>query len=220
MRPNWARRVMLVLILLLFPEPRANAEDHATVIVFVYNNAKVPESVMAETGRHVREMFDKAGVELIWLDSMARLRAGQTEALGVAPAEVRAIRVSVVIIPRPDEIAPRLRNLDGRMGWTPDGQNVRTYVFYARVEDFVLKNFARIYTLRVPRLLTYAIAHELGHLLLPLAEAHSEKGIMKSQLDGNDLAEVFSGSLSFTAKEGQMMRNEVERRVRLLKMVR
>src|SRR5262245_697439 len=184
MRPNWARRVMLVLILLLFPETRANAEDHPTVIVYVYNNAKVPESVMAETGRHVREMFDKAGVELIWLDSMARLRAGQTEALGVAPAEVRAIRVSVVIIPRQDEIAPKLRNLDGRMGWTPDGQNVRTYVFYARVEDFVLKNFARIYTLRVPRLLTYAIAHELGHLLLPLAEAHSEKGIMKSQLDG------------------------------------
>jgi len=74
---------MLVLILLLFPETRANAEDHPTVIVYVYNNAKVPESVMAETGRHVREMFDKAGVELIWLDSMARPRAGQTEALGV-----------------------------------------------------------------------------------------------------------------------------------------
>jgi hypothetical protein len=91
--------------------------------------------------------------------------------------------------------------MDGIMGWTPDGQHVRTYVFYERVEAFVLKNFGRIYTLRVPRLLTYAIAHELGHLLIPLADAHSEKGIMQPQLDGNDLAELFSGSLTFTTKE-------------------
>jgi len=212
--------LMLVPVVLLFLETRAKAENHPTVIVYVYNNAKVPESVMAETGRYVREMFAKAGIELIWLNSMARLRAGQQEALGMAPSEVRAIPVSVVILPRPDEIAPELRNLDGRMGWTPDGQTVRTYVFYARVQDFVLKNFARIYTLRVPRLLTYAIAHELGHLLLPLADAHSEKGIMKSQLDGNDLAELFSSSLSFSSKEGQLMRGEIERRVRLLEMVR
>src|SRR5262249_17283976 len=131
-----------------------------------------------------------------------------------------AIHVSVVIVPRPDPIAPNIRNLDASMGWTPLGQHIRTYVFYERVEAFVLKNFSRIYTLRVPRLLTYVVTHELGHLLLPLADAHSETGIMKPQLDGGDLAELFSGTLGFTSKEAQLMRDEIERRARLDELVR
>jgi hypothetical protein len=209
MRPKCGRGVVLLLVMLVFRETTTKAGDHRpTVIVYVYNNSKAPESVLAETGQYVRAMFDKAGIELVWLDSMARQRALQIESSGVT-------HVSVVFLPRPDLIAPKIRNLEGRMGWTPGGQHNRTYVFYERVQEFVLKNFSRIYTLRVPRLLTYATAHELGHLLLPLADDHSEQGIMKSQLDGNDLAELFSGSLSFSSKAAQQMRDEVERRSRL-----
>src|SRR5262249_34265663 len=124
--------------------------------------------------------------------------------------------VSVAIVPWPDRIAPSIRNMDGVMGWTPAEQHIRTYVFYKRVEAFVLKNFSRIYTLRVPRLLAYAIAHELGHLLIPLPDAHAETGIMKPQLSGNDLAELFYGILGFTEKQAQLMRAEIERRAQEL----
>jgi hypothetical protein len=213
MRPKWGRSVVLVLVMLVFRETTTKAGDRPTVIVYVYNNAKTPESVLAETGQYVRAMFDKVGIELVWFDSMARQRALQIESSGVT-------HVSVVFLSRPDLIAPKIRNLEGRMGWTPGGQHNRTYVFYERVQEFVLKNFSRIYTLRVPRLLTYATAHELGHLLLPLADDHSERGIMKAQLDGNDLAELFSGSLSFSSKEAQQMRDEIERRSRLEDKVR
>jgi hypothetical protein len=216
MCPKCRRSSLLVLVMMFVPKPTANAQDHRpTVVVYVYDNAKVPESVLAETGRSVREMFDKAGIELDWQNSVARLRAGETKSLDGASGKGRAIHVSVVIVPRPDLIAPKIRNLDGRMGWTPAGQHTRTYVFYERVQAFVLNNFARIYTLRVPRLLTYVIAHELGHLLLPLADTHAEMGIMKEQLNGNDLAELFSGALGFSSKEGQLMRDEIERRARL-----
>jgi hypothetical protein len=206
---------VFILPMLFFLETPAKAQGHRpTVIVYVYNNAKAPESVIAETGGYVREMFGKAGIELVWLNSMVRIREGPAKSVDGASLEPRAARVSVVIVPRPDPIAPKIRDLDGRMGWTPGGQHTRTYVFYERIQAFVLNNFARIYTLRVPRLLAYAVAHELGHLLLPLADAHSEKGIMKSQLNGNDLAELFSDALGFSSKETQLMRDEVERRAR------
>jgi len=199
-----------------FGETAASAQDQRpTVIVYVYNNANAPESIMAKTGGYVREMFQKAGIELVWLDSMARLRSGQADSLATAHGAGTAVHVSVVIVPRPDVIAPEIRNLEGRIGWTPGGQQTRTYVFYQRVEAFVLNNFGRIDTLRVPRLLTYAITHELGHLLLPVADAHSKKGIMKAQLDGNDLTELFSGSLGFSSKEAELMGNEIQRRSRL-----
>jgi len=221
MWPECKGSSLFVLILLLLSEPTANGQDHRpAVVVYVYNNAKVPESVLTETGRYVEEMFAKAGIELVWLNSMARVRAGQTESLDGPPGKGTATYVSVVIVPHPDLIAPKIRNLEGRMGWTPNGQHVRTYVFYGRVVAFVLKNFSRIHTLRVPRLLTYVIAHELGHLLLPLADTHAEMGIMKEQLNGNDLAELFSGALGFSSKEGQLMRDEIERRARLEEVTR
>jgi hypothetical protein len=206
---------VLVLLILLFPENTAKAQNHRpTVRVDVYNNAKASESVLAETGGYVRAIFGKAGIELVWVNSTARIREGQTESVDVASPEHSVTRVSLAIIPRPDEIAPKIRDLDGSMGWTPAGQNTRTYVFYDRIQAFVLNNFSRIYTLRVPRLLAYAVVHELGHLLLPSPDTHSEKGIMKSQLDGSDIAELFSDTLGFSSKEAQLMRDEIERRAR------
>jgi len=135
----------LVLVMLFFRETAADAQDHRpTVIVYVFNNAKVPESVLAETGGYIREMFDKAGIELVWLNSMARIQAGQAESLVGTPDERRGTHVSVAIVPLPDLIAPKNRNLDWQMGWTPLGQHIRTYIFYERVQAFVLKNFSRI----------------------------------------------------------------------------
>src|SRR5262249_31444761 len=153
-----------------------------------------------------------------WLNSMARIQAGQAESLVGTPDERRGTHVSVAIVPLPDLIAPKNRNLDWQMGWTPLGQHIRTYIFYERVQAFVLKKFSRIYTLRVARLLTYVIAHELGHLLLPLADAHSETGVMKSRLDGNDLTDLFSGTLGFNSREAQLMRDEIGRRSQLEQM--
>jgi len=213
MFPKCTESFVLALLILFFPESEAKAQDHRpTVRVYIYNNAKASESVLAETGSYVREMFGRAGIELVWTNSMVRILEGQTESMDGASLGVT--RVSVVIVPRPDQIAPTIRDLGGRMGWTPSGQHTRTYVFYERIQAFVLDNFDRIYILRVPHLLAYAVAHEIGHLLLPSPDSHSKKGIMKSQLNGNDLAELFSDTLGFSSKEGQLMRDEIERRAR------
>jgi hypothetical protein len=215
MFPKCTGTSVLVLLTLFFTESTAKAQDHRpTVRAYVYNNAKVSESVLADTAGYVREMFGRAGIELVWVDSMARIREAEPESMDGASHQPGVLRVSLVIVPRPDQIAPKLRDLDEVMGWTPGGQQTRTYVFYERVQAFVLNNFNRIYILRVPRLLAYAVVHELGHLLLPSPNTHSENGIMKSKLDGNDVAELFSDTLGFNSKEAQLMRGEIERRAR------
>jgi hypothetical protein len=56
--------------------------------------------------------------------------------------------------------------------------------------------------------LAYAIAHEIGHLLLP-EPAHSPFGIMRADWDGDDLRHIASGSLQFTAGQADAIRAKV-----------
>lgn len=171
----------------------------------------MPASELAETGTYVREIFEKAGVEIVWLDSMSRVGAQEPDSLNHGWAEGSGRHVSLAIVTRPGAVGPKGRNTESVLGWTPSGQRSRTYVFYERVEALVLNSFPRV-SLRVPRVLAYAVAHELGHLLIPLANAHSEKGIMKAQLDRNDLAELFSGSLGFSGKESELIVRDLKPR--------
>jgi len=99
------------------------------------------------------------------------------------------------------------------MGWSPGGKAVSrslSYVFYERIQNFVSQrgNFQAVYMLQTPRVLAYCIAHELGHLLIP-ANTHSKKGIMRAQLNWNDI-----GTTGFRRDEAQMMVAEIHRRIR------
>lgn len=52
----------------------------------------------------------------------------------------------------------------------------------------------------VARLLAYAMAHEIGHLLLPYP-AHAKAGIMRAGWDGDDLRHIDHRTLEFSAAE-------------------
>jgi hypothetical protein len=59
----------------------------------------------------------------------------------------------------------------------------------------------------VARLLGFAIAHEMGHLLLPAG--HSPSGIMRPDWNGDDLRHIASGSLQFTPAQANAIRAKV-----------
>jgi hypothetical protein len=52
----------------------------------------------------------------------------------------------------------------------------------------------------VARLLAYAMAHEIGHLLLP-DPAHANVGIMRAGWDGDDLRHIGHRTLAFSVAE-------------------
>jgi len=77
------------------------------------------------------------------------------------------------------------------------------FVFYDRVLKSVHERQQN-----VSRVLAYAMAHEMGRLLLP-HPAHSSSGIMRPQWDGDDLRHIASGSLQFTAVQAKAIRAKV-----------
>lgn len=63
----------------------------------------------------------------------------------------------------------------------------------------------------VLRILGYAIAHEIGHILLNL-ESHSDTGIMRAAWDLRQLQDACYGYLVFTPPQVEAIRLEIGRR--------
>jgi hypothetical protein len=72
-------------------------------------------------------------------------------------------------------------------------------VSYAQV-----RRVAGQYRQPVPDILSLAMAHEVGHLLLPLS--HSATGIMRAEWDGDDIRHAVVGQLAFTTMEASLIR--------------
>jgi hypothetical protein len=89
---------------------------------------------------------------------------------------------------------------DATLGFAEPGTSVAT-VLYDRVGTF-----ARRYGLKREVLLGYAIAHEVGHLLLP-PHAHSVWGVMRANIDLHKAAER---KLRFTREQGELILRRLE----------
>jgi hypothetical protein len=53
-----------------------------------------------------------------------------------------------------------------------------------------------------------ALAHEMGHVLLP-PPSHSSSGIMQASWEGDDLRHVLSGDATFTVEQVLAMRSRL-----------
>lgn len=57
-------------------------------------------------------------------------------------------------------------------------------------------------------ILGHVIAHEIGHLLLPLG-AHSAAGIMSPRIDKGDFRKALGGNLLFSQEQSELMRTAI-----------
>lgn len=101
-------------------------------------------------------------------------------------------------------IRPRAVNAPGSVMGTAIGDTHETggsaFVFY----DRVLRS-AHERQQDVAAVLAYAMAHEMGHLLLPFP-AHADAGIMRPDWNGDDLRHMANGSLQFTPAQAAALR--------------
>jgi len=211
------RRLAILLsaaLYLCFADSLAAQPIDAALVIHVENSAHVSPTMLTEIGGYVQEALARIRVEVIWVDETSRHHGADAPPVQNAWSDHSTAHVSLAIVRNAERLAPHLKNDEMAMGWTPAGQSERTYVFYDRVEAFVLKNAFRVSGLRVPRVMAYATEHELGHLLIPpLANAHSDSGIMKGSLGPGDIAPTFLGKMGFSATEGELMRQEILRRI-------
>lgn len=160
----------------------AQRPPEPTLNVHLRNDAAVPEDTLETTRLLVNDIFGSAGLHVGWVRD--------------------ADAFSVVLAPGP---LPGIGRAQDVLGFKPgrDGHGRLAYVFMNRVSAIAIGH-------DVPRsiVLGTAIAHELGHLLLP--KAHSAAGIMKPAMDKNDFWRARNRELHFTSEQAQVLRQATD----------
>ena len=158
----------------------APARLHVAVAVCDAQNA--PPAVIESAEQIAGAVYRDIGVSLEWTD--AGCAAGEhTLTVNVIAREASPLNVT---------------NLT--LGFAEPGSSVAT-ILYDRIVSF-----ARHFRVKRDVLLGYAIAHEIGHLLLP-PNSHSPTGVMRPALN---LEEAAAKRLRFTREQGELIVQRIE----------
>ena len=184
-------------------------ETRFQITVRVYNYAGVASGTLLRAEEEGTRIFRKAGVEVVWLEcSVSPSPEGQATP---CQTPLGAITVNLKILP--PSMAARFESSREEMGFalvlTRNGSATDAWVFYQRVEDAAGSQIAS-----PSQILAYAMAHEIGHLLLG-PDHHSREGIMCARWNQKSLEDVSQGQMLFTRDQAQLIRNQVQTRTEI-----
>jgi hypothetical protein len=160
------------------------------VVLQVANLAGVPPSTIEQAQAEVARVYREIGVDLEWSRASSP-RADRSPAIRV-----------VLIAYETGELQRRTQTVMGAAVRTTFGTGV-AYVFYRRVESEAAR-----YAVPVASVLACAIAHELGHLLLPdgVHGGHSPAGLMRACWNRDDFHRAEQGLLRFSSDQAVSIR--------------
>jgi hypothetical protein len=152
-----------------------------TIRVMLRNDVNAPPQTIEAAQEAVSAVYEAAGLDVVWA-------GGQPIATLALISRNRAARLRV----RPDVIGFAI-NGRGRRG-------KMAYIFEHRVNELAAR-----YRFDPSVVLGAVMAHELGHLLLPVV-GHSDTGVMQPLFDGADFRQAHRGELLFTADQVAQIR--------------
>lgn len=153
-----------------------------TIIVELFDHAGLSAATLTQAKNDVSRIYGDVGVEVLWTDVAGKDAHG---------------RFVIHLMIRPRAARPRVM---GSAFSNPHGTGGTAFVYRDRVLDV-----ARSRDVDVARVLAYAMAHEMGHLLLPYP-SHAAAGIMHADWDGDELRDMAAGSLRFTPAQANAIR--------------
>lgn len=178
----------LIAVLTLFVtaiEQPAAGQDLTPVAVAIHNSAGVDATVLEPARARASAIFARAGVHVDWDGSGAT-----------------GFRVQVLLRPRNLQAAPGQQRVMG-VALAADERRAVLSLFFDAVTDV-----ARRYGAPVSDVLGIALAHEMGHVLLP-PPSHSPEGIMQASWEGDDIRHALLGDLAFTDAQAEQMRTRL-----------
>jgi hypothetical protein len=196
-------KLALTLTMMAMAALGSPKEQTVPLTVQVYNYAKAPAPVVARAEKDAGRILREAGIEVDWLD--CPITSAEIDAMP-ACRETGLANLTLRIIP--EASASLNRHMLGFALPAPEGA-VHAVVFHSRVMAL-----SELRVASEAQILGIAMAHELGHLLLG-PEKHSPAGLMRAQWSRPDLQLATVEQLRFSAKQGEMMREEVARRVQV-----
>jgi len=161
------------------------------VLVLLQTIANVRADVAAAAQAEVVRLFALADIELVWVTR-------------VPPPGTRLSVIALVTW------EPREEKLAAVLGVTYGNHRTRAtrgYVFWPRVERASSK-----FTAALHNVLAVAIAHELGHMLLPDG-AHARQGIMAAPWNSEHLGWASAGLLHFSRETAALMTRRLSEEV-------
>jgi hypothetical protein len=177
-----------------------SSADEVSIPVRLADRSGLPLSVQQGAEERVTAIFKAAGIEIVWIDQSS---GGAADITGPPPL--------TVIIPTRKAVTKMYAHPDA-MGFTPISNppgNV-TYIVAFRVEEE-----ARSFVQDTEIVLAAAIAHELGHLLMP-GRPHTIAGVMRAALGRQEILLAAQGALAFLPVQAQLMRTTILGRTRNL----
>jgi hypothetical protein len=167
------------------------------ITVRVRDTAQVPADVLAQARWDVTRIFSQATVDLLWrtpASLCAESNATQHAALTIALlSSEQALQIDSGITTDRVGFAPRAAAAGGRVA----------YVLYDRIDVLAEAN-----GWAPARILAIAMAHEIGHLLLPY-DAHSLDGVMRADWTTESIQLAQRNLLFFTAKQRDLLRSRI-----------
>jgi len=164
------------------------------VRIVLHDSSAASVELLAEASDLAIGVFRSAGIEV------AMAKGEQTR--GCTSNASDHFCVQVLLRPRHPEFAPGARRSMG-VALAADKNRAVVSVYLDAVTDV-----ARRYGLPLGRVLGIAIAHEIGHVMLP-PPSHSPAGIMQPSWEGDDLRHAAGGDVAFTDRQGAMMRERL-----------
>jgi|SRR6185295_1460248 len=158
----------------------------ALVVLQLHNFAGAPPAIVDRAERELTRVYGDIGVRVAWDRADGR-------------ADARAA-VRIILVER--EAGDRRRTPHPVMGatiWTDQGTPV-VYVFYRRVEAE-----AERHRVSIALVLACALAHEVGHVLMP-DSGHSQEGLMRACWNGDDFHSADRGQLRFIPSQVARLR--------------
>jgi len=153
----------------------------AALVLQLHDFAGVPSSVAADAASEVTRLYAAVGVSTIW-------RAA-------APSDDRSDVIRVIVLPYETGILSRRADTVMGAAVSTPGSTRLAYVYYRRVRAEAERHGASI-----SQVLACAIAHEIGHLLMPEA-GHSPAGLMRARWQRDDFARANQGQMRFSADQ-------------------
>jgi hypothetical protein len=198
--------VVTALALAGLAAPAAANTAPTLKIVLQVPDPGVPLHLVLRARSEVERIYRHAGVEITWRG----VTFGGEEAQRVHAADTLPPGLALVVLSSAftDKISVSTDALGGATG-TPEQRGQLAYVFYDRVESIAraylnrarLNGSSEIDTVVV---LAHAMAHEIGHLLLP--RGHAETGLMRADWNASDLRNAVDGDLNFTPEQAALIR--------------
>jgi hypothetical protein len=157
------------------------------LVLQLHNFAGAPPAVVQKAERELTRMYDDIGVRVEW-DPAADQHAGDRAALQV-----------ILLAHEAGDLRRTPGAVMGAAMWTPAGTPA-VYVFYRRVEAEAARH-----TVSVAYVLACALAHELGHVLMP-DRGHSQEGLMRACWTSDDFYRADRGQLRFLPEQVALVR--------------